>query len=228
MIEIKLDDRKIKVDDELTIKKYQEISKNPIKYNDGAAVLALYLDVSVDEVKELPYKDIKFIEAYLTQKYTKEVDKNIVFTFNYKGVDYGLENNWKKMTWGQWITMEVISQPDRISDNIAHIMALLYRPIKTQKGKEYTLMPYKENEVEDRKNLFQELPVKYWFGAATFFFLISKTYIQNIESSLTMRNKMEKLMAPMRKILPKWAQPKPLYASTFNSLMNSQIETLQK
>ena len=132
------------------------------------------------------------------------------------------------MTWGQWITMEVISQPDRISDNIAHIMALLYRPIKTQKGKDYTLMPYKENEVEDRKNLFQELPVKYWFGAATFFFLISKTYIQNIESSLTMRNKMEKLMAPMRKILPKWAQPKPLYASTFNSLMNSQIGTLQK
>jgi hypothetical protein len=228
MIEIKLDDRKIKVDDELTIKKYQEITKNPIKYKDGAAVLALYLDVSVDEVKELPYKDIKFIEAYLTQKYTKEVDKQIVFTFNYKGVDYGLENNWKDMTWGQWITMEVLSQPDKISDNIAHIMALLYRPIKSQKGTKYTLMAYKEKDVEERKILFQELPVKYWFGAATFFFLIVKIYIQNIESSLAMRNKTERLMAPMRRILPKWLQPKPLYASTLNSLMNSQIETLLK
>ena len=228
MIEIKLDDRQIKVDDELTIKKYQEITKNPIKYKDGAAVLALYLGVSVDEVKELPYKDIKFIEAYLTQKYTKEVDKQIVFTFNYKGVDYGLENNWKDMTWGQWITMEVLSQPDKISDNIAHIMALLYRPVKSQKGTKYTLMPYKEKEVEERKILFQELPVKYWFGAATFFFLIVKIYIQNIESSLAMRNKTERLMAPMRRILPKWLQPKPLYASTLNSLMNSQIETLLK
>jgi hypothetical protein len=228
MIEIKLDDRKIKVDDELTIKKYQEITKNPIKYKDGVEVLALYLGVSVDEVKELPYKDIKFVEAYLTQKYTKEVDKQIVFTFNYKGVDYGLENDWKKMTWGQWISMEVLSQPDKIADNIAHIMALLYRPIKKQDGTKYTLVPYKENEVENRKILFQELPVKYWFGAATFFFLIVKIYIQDIKSSLDMRNKTEKLLMPIRRILPKWAQPKPLYASTLNSLMNSQIETLLK
>jgi hypothetical protein len=228
MIEIKLDDRKIKVDEELTIKKYQEISKNPIKYNDNIEILSLYLDIPTDELKELPYKDVKFIEAYLTQKYTKDVDKQIVFTFNYKGVDYGLENDWKNMTWGQWITMEVISQPDRISDNIAHIMALLYRPIKSQNGTKYTLMPYKEKEVEERKLLFQELPIKYWFGAATFFFLIVKIYTQDIKSSLDTRNRVEKLLKPMRRILPKWAQPKPLYASTFNSLMNSQIETLLK
>ena len=228
MIEIKLDDRKIKVDEELTIKKYQEISKNPIKYNDNIEILSLYLDIPTDELKELPYKDVKFIEAYLTQKYTKDVDKQIVFTFNYKGVDYGLENDWKNMTWGQWITMEVISQPDRISDNIAHIMALLYRPIKSQNGTKYTLMPYKEKEVEERKLLFQELPIKYWFGAATFFFLIVKIYTQDIKSSLDTRNRVEKLLKPMRRILPKWAQPKPLYASTLNSLMNSQIETLLK
>lgn len=228
MIEIKLDNRKIKVDEELTIKKYQEISKNPIKYNDNIEILSLYLDIPTDELKELPYKDVKFIEAYLTQKYTKDVDKQIVFTFNYKGVDYGLENDWKNMTWGQWITMEVISQPDRISDNIAHIMALLYRPIKSQNGTKYTLMPYKEKEVEERKLLFQELPIKYWFGAATFFFLIVKIYTQDIKSSLDTRNRVEKLLKPMRRILPKWAQPKPLYASTFNSLMNSQIETLLK
>jgi hypothetical protein len=228
MIEIKLDDRKIKVDEELTIKKYQEISKNPIKYNDNIEILSLYLDIPTDELKELPYKDVKFIEAYLTQKYTKDVDKQIVFTFNYKGVDYGLENDWKNMTWGQWITMEVISQPDRISDNIANIMALLYRPIKSQNGTKYTLMPYKEKEVEERKLLFQELPIKYWFGAATFFFLIVKIYTQDIKSSLDTRNRVEKLLKPMRRILPKWAQPKPLYASTFNSLMNSQIETLLK
>jgi len=228
MIEIKLDDRKIKVDEELTIKKYQEISKNPIKYNDNIEILSLYLDIPTDELKELPYKDVKFIEAYLTQKYTKDVDKQIVFTFNYKGVDYGLENDWKNMTWGQWITMEVISQPDRIADNIAHIMALLYRPIKSQNGTKYTLMPYKEKEVEERKLLFQELPIKYWFGAATFFFLIVKIYTQDIKSSLDTRNRVEKLLKPMRRILPKWAQPKPLYASTFNSLMNSQIETLLK
>jgi len=124
--------------------------------------------------------------------------------------------------------MEVLSQPDKISDNIANIMALLYRPIKSQNGTKYILVPYKEKDVEERKILFQELPVKYWFGAATFFFLIVRIYIQNIESSLATRRRVEKLMAPMRKILPKWAQPKPLYASTFNSLMNSQIETLLK
>jgi hypothetical protein len=224
MIEIKLDDRKIKVDDELSIKKYQQIVKNPIKYKDSVEVLSLYLDIPADEIKDLPYKDIKFIESYLTQKYTRDVDKQIVFTFNYKGVDYGLENDWSKMTWGQWISMEVLSQPDKISDNIAHIMALLYRPVKKQNGEKYTLVPFKDKEVGERKILFEELPVKYWFGAATFFLLVSKTYIQNIKSSLDMRNKMERWMKPMRRILPKWAQPKPLYASTLNSLMNLPTE----
>lgn len=225
MIEIKLDEKVVKVDDELSIKKYQEIIKNPIKYKEPKQVLSLYLDLPVDEVMDLPYKDIKFVEAYLTEKYTREVDKQIVFTFNYKGVDYGLENDWSKMTWGQWITMEVLSQNDRISDNIAHIMAILYRPIKKQNGTKYTLVPFKDKDVEERKILFEDLPVKYWFGAATFFLLVSKTYIQNIKSSLDMRNKTEKWMKPLRRILPKWAQPKPLFASTLNSLMNLPTET---
>lgn len=227
MIVVNLGDRKINVDTRLTIKRYQKIQNNPLKYTNPTEVLSLYLDIEPEELRGLPVDEIKFVESVITQHLDKPKSNDIVLTFELDGVTYGLENDWNNMTWGQWSDLEVFSQQDKINNNIHIIMALLYRPIEVQNGTKYKLKKFKSSEVMERAELFLDLPVNYWFGCATFFLQISTIYIRDIQNSLRVRMLIEKGMKPLRKILPKWLLPKLPQDSTFNLLLNSQMETSQ-
>jgi hypothetical protein len=126
-----------------------------------------------------------------------------VFTHN--GVEYGLENDWSKLAWGAWMDMEVFSS-EKIEENIHLIMSILYRPIVEKKYGKYKISPYKADEIEDRAYEFRQLPIKYWFGASSFFFLTATLYTNNIKSSLTWTNKMNQRIKMGWEILPKWVK----------------------
>lgn len=223
MIQVTLDDQVINVNTTLTIEKYQHIRSNPIKYSNTSEILALYLGVTVDELKDLPVDQIKFVEGVLTQHLLAPKVEDIIFTFGIDGVTYGLENDWGNMTWGQWTDLEVFSQPDKIEQNIHVILALLYRPVKIENGKKYTLEKYKSAEVMERADLFRKkLGVDVWFGCASFFLLISNVYITNIKNSMDMRMKIERYLKPWRKILPKFLLPKEPHDFISNLLTSSQ------
>jgi len=226
MIEVKLDDRIIKVQPDLTLDKFMKIQKNPIKYNNTEELLSLYLDVEVDEIKDLPKNNVKFIENFITQNVINQDTDKMTFTFELDGITYGFENDWKNIKWGQWVDMEVFSSKDKIFDNIHVIMSLLYRPVLTQKGTKYTIEPYKSSTVMERAELFlTRVPIQIWFGCSNFFFLISSQYISNIKNSLERTNKMNNLLMKTWKFLPKFLHPKLLPVSTSNLLTNSQMTT---
>ena len=197
MIKIKIDGVEHKIEPQLTVEKYQTISKNPQKYEDQTEILALYLDISADELKDLPVDQIAFIDKLLTA-HMSPPSADLIFTFKHDGVTYGLENDWGNMTWSQWTDMEVFSQPDRLSDSIHIIMALLYRPVDKQKGDVYKLVKFKSKEVLDRAEIFKKVPIQLWFSSANFFFLISIESVSNINLSLKRRAnqklKIQKLM----------------------------------
>ena len=65
MIKIKIDGVEHKIEPQLTVEKYQVISKNPKKYEDQSEILSLYLDISADELKDLPVDQIAFIDKLL-------------------------------------------------------------------------------------------------------------------------------------------------------------------
>jgi hypothetical protein len=127
--------------------------------------------------------------------------------FTHNGVEYGLENDWTKLAWGGWVDLEVFAS-DKIEDNIHYLMAVLYRPVIDKKKGKYTIKPYKADDIEDRANEFLTLPVNYWFGASVFFFIIGNLYISSLESSLTMKNKINQMMMKGWEILPKWVKKK--------------------
>jgi len=219
MIEIKLDDRTIKVEPHLTIDKYQKISKNPNKYKDHTELLSLYLDITPSELKGLPFDQIKFVESLLTPMMT-ETKTDLILTFQHDGITYGFENDWGNLKWGQWVDMEVFSQQDKISDNIHILMALLYRPIIVEKGKTYKLEKYDGDRVLERAEIFKELPITYWFGCSSFFLSISHEFLNNIKNSLELKMWIEKKIQPLRKILPSFLLPKPPQDITSNLLTN--------
>lgn len=227
MIQVQLDEKTINVNTTLTIEKYQKIRSNPIKYSNTSEILALYLGLEVDELKDLPVDQIKFVEGILTQHLLAPNVTDIIFTFELNGVTYGLENDWGNMTWGQWTDLEVFSQPDKIEQNIHVILSLLYRPIKIENGQKYTLEKYKSSEVMERAEVFRkDLGVDVWFGCASFFLLISNVYITNIKNSMDTRMKIEKYLKPWRKILPKFLLPKQPQDFISNLLTSSVTKTL--
>jgi hypothetical protein len=209
MIEIEIEDKIVEVKPYLTIQQYQRLKGNEEKYlNSSVATLSLYTGIPVNQLKDLPVEQVNFVQEYITSQLTeKSVSDELHNVFTHNGVEYGLENDWTKLAWGGWVDLEVFSS-ENIEQNIHYIMAILYRPIKEKKKGNYILQPYKADEIEDRANEFLTLPVNYWFGASVFFFITGNLYISSLESSLIMKNKMNKMIAKGWKILPKWVKEK--------------------
>lgn len=219
MIKIKIDGQEHKVNPELTIEKYQIMARNPKKFENQTEVLALYLGLTPDELKDLPVDQISFLDKILTTHLSPPTG-DIIFTFKHNGITYGLENDWGNMTFGQWTDMEVFSQPDKINDNIHILMALLYRPILKEKGGVYKLEKFKSSKVMERAEIFKEVPVTLWFSCANFFFLISKEFVTNTNRSLKRKMKIKAiktkiLMTTRVSHLLKWLQ-----GFSLNSLIN--------
>lgn len=207
MIEIQINDRVVKVQPEITIEQFQRLkAKEDLYKSSPADLLSMLLAVPVNELKDLPLNQMEFVQSYLMSQMTESSLKDELYNvFTYDGVEYGLENDWSKLAWGAWMDMEVFSS-ENIEESIHLIMAILYRPITEKKNGKYKIAPYKSDEIEDRAYLFRQLPVKYWFGASSFFFLTATIYTTNIKSSLELTNKMNQRIKTGWEILPKWVK----------------------
>ena len=209
MIELEIEDKIVQVKPHLTIQQYQRLKSNEQKYqNSSVETLSLYTDIPVNQLKDLPLEQVNFVQEYITSQITSNSMKDELHNiFIHNGVEYGLENDWTKLAWGGWVDLEVFAS-DKIEDNIHYIMAVLYRPVIDRKKGKYIIEPYKADDIEDRANEFLTLPVNYWFGASVFFFITGNLYISNLESSLIMKNKLNRMMMKGWEILPKWVKKK--------------------
>ena len=209
MIELEIEDKIVQVKPHLTIQQYQRLKSNEQKYqNSSVETLSLYTDIPVNQLKDLPLEQVNFVQEYITSQITNNSMKDELHNiFTHNGVEYGLENDWTKLAWGGWVDLEVFAS-DKIEDNIHYIMAVLYRPVIDRKKGKYIIEPYKADDIEDRANEFLTLPVNYWFGASVFFFITGNLYISNLESSLIMKNKLNRMMMKGWEILPKWVKKK--------------------
>ena len=228
MITIKLDDRTIQIPEQMTICQYQLISKfKDILVNNPIKLLAVYLGIEEDELKELPVDQVKFVERYISTQYTN-LSKSIplIETFEYNGVTYGLENDWEQLPWGAWVDFEVFCAEKPV-ENIHNIMSILYRPVETRTTNGYTLVPYKSKDIQKRGELFKELPVKYWWSSANFFFRISELYITNIKSSLERTLKINRMILKGWRMLPKFLKRRWSLDSILISRTNSLEKILQ-
>lgn len=227
MIQIEVEDKVVEVNPYLTIGQYQNLKRNMDSYKDDpTALLSLYTNIPVRQLKNLPLEQVKFVQEYITTQFTdKSISDELHNVFNHNGVEYGLENNWQKLAWGAWVDLEVFSSDD-IEENIHLLMSVLYRPIKERKKNKYVLEPYDADTIEERANEFLTLPVNYWFGVSVFFFITVNLYMKDIESSLTMKNKLNQMIVMGWKILPKWVKRKLPLDSILTLPTNLQGKTL--
>lgn len=230
MIELVIDNEPLKIPEEITLGIYQQINASPERYKNNLQMLSLITGLTVHELKNLKKEQIELIEQFISSIFTIPEENELILSFIHNGVEYGLENDWTKMAWGAWVDLEVYSAEEQIFNNLDKIMAVLYRPIisKDKKDpKKYKITPYKSEEIEQRAEIMRSVPVRYWLGAASFFFQVVSIYIANIKNSLSLMNQQNQWITKKWKMFPKWIQKRLPLDSILLSPTNSQKKTLQ-
>jgi len=229
MIELVMDNEVVKINSDLTIGQYQVLQSKGQFYQDNPhQLISLFTGIPFNDVKNMSMENVRLVQGYLNNAMLNTNKDELVMTFEYEGVEYGLETEFGKMAFGAWIDFEVYTSQD-IVGNIHNIMSILYRPIKSKdkKGK-YTILPYNSNDIEERGLLFRDLPVKYWLGVATFFFQVANLYISNIKASLESKRKTNEMITKGWKKLPKFLQKRLPLDTILLSYSTSQTKMSQK
>ncbi len=138
MITITLGKKEYDIPTEMTVSQYQTIQTQRLflDNSDPAKLLAAYIGAPLSEIKNAKKEQVKFLEAFVFERLTKDVTKDAIFTFDYEGITYGFENDWKKLAWGAWQDLEFLSS-ENITDNIHRILSVLYRPVISMNGTKY-------------------------------------------------------------------------------------------
>ena len=228
MIELQVGKKTYHLDEEMTVEQYQRLQVQKVLENpDPVKLLAGYLNIHPNELKNASRDQVKFVEQFVFNRLTQDINKDMIFTFDYRGVTYGFENNWAKLAWGAWQDLEFLSS-ENINGNINKILAVLYRPVTWSEGTKYKIEPYDANTIEERAELFKAIPVKIWFGAAQVFFYISSRYIANIKSTMDSKMKVYQLMKMGVKIFPKYLRKRLSLDSILERQLSSLTTILQK
>ena len=148
---------------ELTIETWGNI----MKYKNILDEMDLYIKtisemtgLTPEEIKESEAEDILETGEQLYNFINRE-SKEVVYTFNHKGVDYEL-CDFSKMSFGQFVDIDTFMSKDesyRIS-NLNELASYLF----TEKGTKYGSSDFRKNT-----ELFKDLPFKMREGAVFFY-----------------------------------------------------------
>ena len=183
---------------------------------DNVSLISVCSGLDASLIKKAKVKQIEEISEVLTRFYfSGKGTSEIVLTFTHHGVEYGLQTDFSKLSFGAWVDLEVYSSED-IEKNIPKILSLMYYPIKKWKGKKYLLEEYSDELCAETAEAFEDIPIKIWWGFSTFFLLFVEKYTENIQNSMNTKMKINRWYQMGKKSLPKWLQRKLPQDSIFD------------
>jgi hypothetical protein len=112
-------------------------------------------DIPRKLVKELSINDVSNILNKIAelQNKAKSRFKKVI---KVDGVEYGFHPDLSEITLGEYADIETYIQAG-IENNLAKMMAVLYRPIVERNGKYYTIKRYEGSEVRMRAEIFKKM-----------------------------------------------------------------------
>ena len=109
--------------------------------------------------------------------YLSKQDNRLIKFVTLEGVKYGFHPNLSNITTGEFADLDTFCKD--LNKNLHYIMAVLYRPVTTDKSGKYDIEPYKGTEA--RAELFKnKLPANVVNGAMVFFWTLGRDYLKDI------------------------------------------------
>lgn len=172
---------------EITLEQYMKFDKSNSQDSDSEfivhRILNIFAGVRMRDAMKFPVDDAEEIASEIALVLQQE--KSLSRTFEFKGVQYGMIPNLSKMSLGEFVDLE---EALKDTQTLNRAMAVLYRPITKQYKDIYDIEAYEG--VEDREELFKELPLGIATAATVFFYNLSNALLAAFP--LSSLNQMEK------------------------------------
>lgn len=146
--------------------------------------ISSFTGLSINLIDKIRKQDIDVVKTELNKLLNVKMNTTLNTIIEIDGIDFGFHPKLKDLTFGEFVDLDnYLSEP---WENMHYIMAILYRPITSQKKKRYAIEEYDSDKSFDRANLFKDnLSVATVNGAASFFLTIGKEYQVALQSSLS-------------------------------------------
>lgn len=163
--------------EDITIGEYYEVQRiyqtRSTKEVAAIETLALLCNISVRQIRKLKSADIQRVVEEMKFLYEPlDVSKpELIRTFVYEGVEYGIIPNLSDITVGEFADIDAYSK-DGFDKTLHKVMSVLYRPITRRAGKFYEIEDYNPKEVDLEKALKFRMDVA--ISAMVFFYALGK------------------------------------------------------
>jgi|TARA_R110000824_G_scaffold13966_2_gene60028 hypothetical protein len=137
------------------------------KANEALATIQNLSDMPKQLIEQFSLEDVLGLLSRLSDIQSRaKSDLRNKFTLN--EVEYGFHPNLEEITLGEWADLETCIT-DGVNDNLAKIMAILYRPITETKDSFYTIEAYNTTTKPMRVQEFKKMPAELVESALVFF-----------------------------------------------------------
>lgn len=218
MIKFKIEEKTYEVPNFISIENYSKIYKVKDLFSDeyfAARLISIVTGAPIEDLLEGDYTEVSYLSAYILSILPQEKPQ-FVDSFELDGVKYGFFQNWRDLTFAEFVDMDTIStkKPEELLEMLHILAAVFYRPIVEQKSEhEFKIEKYDVSTMKERSELFKKkLDVKYVLGAQFFFIKFANRFSNYSHLSsipkISMWTKM-KIMWNMRRIIWKTLFRKP-------------------
>jgi len=218
MIKFRIEEETYEVPNFISIDNYSKIYKVKDLFSDeyfAARLISIVTGAPIEDLLEGDYTEISYLSAYILSILPQEKPQ-FVDSFELDGIKYGFFQNWRDLTFAEFVDMDTIStkKPDELLEMLHILAAVFYRPIVEQKSEhEFKIEKYDVSSMKERSELFKKkLDVKYVLGAQFFFIKFANRFLNYTHLSsipkISMWTKM-KIMWNMRRIIWKTLFRKP-------------------
>ena len=149
-------------------------------------------------VAEMKRSDLSKALDRLTALMQDETDETLVLTFEIGETEYGFHPNLSDMKLKEFVDLD-----NKLSDpwqNMAFIMAILYRPIIKHTGNKYKIEEYNYVTANKRAEIFKkDLSVSLVNAAASFFLTIAADYMKIMQAYSKLNRKQKRKASRLMK-----------------------------
>lgn len=137
-----------------------------------------FCGIGADVYKSLPEKVFTDLSNSMLELMKKSNNEKLVLSFELFGQKYGFITSFDDITYGEYV--DLITYSKDTWNNIALMMAILYRPITEEKGDKYNIEFYNGTNNSQVELFNDKLTMDIVFGALSFFFNLQLDLVTDI------------------------------------------------
>ena len=155
------------------------------KSKEALDTISLLSNIPKKLIKELGINDVSNILNKIAEL-QKDANSKLRRIIEVDGIEYGFHPDLSEISLGAYADIETYIQAG-IENNLAKIMAVLYRPIVEKNGKKYSIAAYNGSEVRMRAEKFKKMKAKDVNSSLVFFWTLGNELSEILPLYLTER-----------------------------------------